>query len=164
MALVERVARLLEQNEVQYQVLPHREAFTAQEVAQATHVAGRQFAKVVVLREARESYVMAVLPASQHLDLDRMRHQTGRQGLLFADEAEIVKLFPDCEPGAMPPFGRIYGLPMYLDGCFWKEEEFYFQAGNHREVVRVRFKDYERLARPIAGNFCLHEALVGAKG
>jgi Ala-tRNA(Pro) deacylase len=159
MALVERVERYLVRNDVPYRLIPHREAFTAQEVAQSTHVAGRQLAKVVVIREGKSIYFMAVLPASCHVDFGVLRRNTGRQEMTLASEDEVRKLFPDCEAGAMPPFGNLYGLSMYLDHCFWEREEIFFQAGNHHEVVQMRFQDYLPLARPLAGSFCLHERL-----
>jgi Ala-tRNA(Pro) deacylase len=157
MPCIERIRQLLDDKRIDYQVIPHREAFTSQEVAQATHVPGRRVAKVVVLREARGSFVMAVLPASEHLDLSVFRHMTGRQGVSMAGEVELTRLFPDCELGAMPPFGKLYQLPTYVDACFWNSEDFYFQAGNHHEVLRMRFADYERIAGPFAGQFHLHE-------
>ncbi len=162
MAINERVSRLLEQNRIEYEILPHREAFTAQEVAQTTHVSGRALAKVVVVREPAGAYLMAVLPASCHLDLNLLEQMTGHRGSVLATEDELKRLFPDCELGAMPPFGRLYGMPMYLDHCFWKASEFFFQAGNHHEVVRMDFEDYVQLARPLAGEFCLHGSKVGA--
>jgi Ala-tRNA(Pro) deacylase len=159
MALVERVQRYLDRNDMPFKVIPHREAFTAQEVAESTHVAGRQLAKVVVIREGAAIFFMAVLPASCHVDFGVLRRVTGRQELTLATEEEARKLFPDCEMGAMPPFGSLYGIPMYLDRCFWEREEIFFQAGNHHEVVQMRFHDYLPLARPLAGEFCLHEKL-----
>ncbi len=158
MACVERVKRLLEQNQVSYEVIPHREAFTSQEVAETSHVPGRRLAKVVVLREAKGAYLMAVLPAREHIDLPHLQRESGRPGVAMAAEDEIQRLFPDCEVGAMPPFGNLYQLPMYLDACFRGEEDFYFQAGNHHEVVKLKFKDFERLVQPLAGESHLHEA------
>ena len=88
---------------------------------------------------------------------------TGRRQLVLASEGEIRELFPDCEVGAMPPFGNLYQLPMYLDACFRGEEDFYFQAGNHHEVVKLKFTDFERLVQPLAGESHLHEARKAAR-
>jgi Ala-tRNA(Pro) deacylase len=163
MPCIERVKRLLDQNQIRYDVIPHREAFTSQEVAQTTHVPGRRVAKVVILREAEGSFIMVVIPASEHLDLSVFRHMTGRQGVTMAGEDDLKRLFPDCELGAMPPFGPLYGLPAYVDACFWDEADFYFQAGNHHEVVRIPFVEYERVAGPFAGEFHLHEVMKAAR-
>lgn len=162
MPCIERVRRLLDEHRIQYEILPHREAFTSQEVAQSIHLPGRRLAKVIVLREAAGSTLMVVLPASEHLDLSVFRHMTGRQGVSMASEEELKRLFPDCELGAMPPFGNLYGLTTYVDACFWDERDFWFQAGNHHEVVRMKFRDYERVAGPFAGEYHLHEVLKPA--
>jgi Ala-tRNA(Pro) deacylase len=162
MSCIERVRVLLDEHQLGYEVIPHRVAFTSQEVAQTAHVPGRRVAKVVILREAAGSFIMAVLPASEHLDLAVFRHMTGRRGVTMASEEEIQGLFPDCEVGAMPPFGKLYGLPAYVDACFWDEGDFYFQAGNHHEVVRMAFADYERVAGPFAGEYHLHEVVKHA--
>jgi len=158
MACVERVKRLLEQNQVSYQVVPHREAFTSQEVAETSHVPGRRLAKVVLLRDTKGAHLMAVIPAQEHIDLPLLQRASGRPGVAMAAEDEIKRLFPDCEVGAMPPFGNLYQLPTYLDACFRGEEDFYFQAGNHHEVVKLKFRDFERLIQPLAGESHLHEA------
>lgn len=156
MALTERVRRLLEREQVAYEVVPHREAFTAQEVAQASHVPGRQLAKALLVREGFGSYLMVVLPASCRLDLHALEEVTGRRKLALATEDELRQVFPDCEVGAMPPFGGLYGLPVYLDACFAKADRIVFQAGNHHEVARMQYRDYERLAGPVEVESCLH--------
>ncbi len=156
MALNERVRRVLEEQGVAYSVLPHREVFTAQEVAAASHVPGRELAKVLLLREEPARYLMLVLPAPCKVDLAAVRAASGMRKLALASETEMQTLFPDCETGAMPPFGNLYGLPVYVDACFSTTEPFYFQAGNHHEVVRMAYGEYERLVKPVAGEFCLH--------
>lgn len=162
MAVNSRLQSLLIRERVEYEVIPHREVYTAQEVAQATHVRGRQLAKVVLVRADHGRYLMAVLPASEHADLDLLAHIAGHKHLTLATEGEIRKVFPDCEPGAMPPFGSLYGLPVYLDACLAREEDITFQAGNHHEVVRIPFAVYERLAGPFARVACLHRAGAAA--
>lgn len=159
MALVSRLARLFEERRVPYQVIPHREAFTAEAVAQVSHVARRHVAKAVVIRTGVSDYLMCVLPASEHLDLETVRRVTGRHVIEFAAEGELKRLFPDCELGAMPPFGGLYGMPACLDACFFRELEgdLYFQGGNHHEIVRIAFEDYRRSAGPFVHEACLHE-------
>jgi Ala-tRNA(Pro) deacylase len=154
--LVERAKRLLETGGVLYETLPHREAHTAQGVAAAVHVSGWLLAKVVVVRAPGEGPVMVVLPASCRLDPGALARVLGKRGVTLLPEDEVERLFPDCETGAMPPFGQLYGLPVLVDACFPKAGEFAFQAGNHHEVVRVRYADYERLVRPLVAEFCRH--------
>ncbi len=152
----DRLLKLLDDRQVWYEVLPHQQAFTAQDVAHATHVSGKRLAKVVVVREGLRSFFLCVLPAHDHLDFTILKRKTGRKDLGLASEDELARLFPDCDPGTTPPFGGLYGLPVYLDACFRGEDDIYFQAGNHHEVLRMRTVDYERVAGPAAGVFCMH--------
>jgi Ala-tRNA(Pro) deacylase len=154
--LVERVLRLLETGGVAFETLPHREAYTAQGVAAAAHVSGWMLAKVLIVRAPGEGPVMVALPASCRLDLATLARVLGRQSVSLVAESEMKDLFPDCEAGAMPPFGQLYGMPVWVDACFPKAGEFAFQAGNHHEVVRMRYAEYERLARPVVAEFCRH--------
>jgi Ala-tRNA(Pro) deacylase len=154
--LVERVARLLESGGVAFETLPHREAYTAQGVAAATHVSGWMLAKVLVVRPPGEGPVMVVLPASCRLDLAALARILGKPGVSLVAESEMKDLFPDCETGAMPPFGQPYGLPVWVDAHFSKAGDITFQAGNHHEIVRMKYADYERLARPVVAEFCRH--------
>jgi Ala-tRNA(Pro) deacylase len=154
--LVERAKRLLETSGVAYETLPHREAYTAQGVAAAAHVSGWLLAKVLVVRAPGETPVMVVLPASCRLDLVALAHVLGKPSVTLLSETELDALFPDCEEGAMPPFGQLYDLPVWVDACFPKAAEFAFQAGNHHEVVRIRYADYDRLTRPVVAEFCRH--------
>lgn len=158
MAICERLRNRLTEDGTPYEVLTHREVFTAQEVAQSAHVPGRELAKVVVLRDADGAHLLAVIPASKRLDLDRAHRVTGRSGLAFASEDDMKRLFPDCQVGAMPPFGKLYGLPMFVDPCLLEDHTIYFQAGNHCEVVGMPREDFEHLERPFFSTGCLHPA------
>ncbi|MBI4591526.1 MAG: YbaK/EbsC family protein [Candidatus Rokubacteria bacterium] len=157
MALNDRLQRFLDQQGIAYQTLAHRQVFTAQEVAATTHVPGRQLAKVVVVRGDGGGYLMVVLPAACRIDLTALRTVTGKRKLSLAPEGEFGRLFPDCDVGAMPPFGNLYDMPVYIDACFPRAKEIFFQAGNHREVVQLSYADYARLVAPTVGEFCLHE-------
>ncbi len=159
MACKDRLLRLLDEKLVWYEVLPHREAFTAQDVAHVAHVSGKRLAKVVVVREGLRDFFLCVLPAPAHLDFAIFKRATGRRDLGLASEEEMARLFPDCDSGAMPPFGQLYRLSVYLDACFRERDDFYFQAGNHHEVVRMRTADYERVAGPPTAVFCMHGSL-----
>lgn len=154
--LVERARRLLETGGAAYETLPHREAYTAQGVASAVHVSGWQLAKVLVARAPGHQPVMVALPASCRLDLAALARVLDEPSMELVPEEEIQELFPDCETGAMPPFGDLYGMPVYVDKCFPKAGDFAFQAGNHREIVRMSYAEYERLARPSVADFCRH--------
>jgi Ala-tRNA(Pro) deacylase len=154
--LAERARRLLETGGAAYETLPHREAYTAQGVASAVHVSGWQLAKVLVVRAPGDEPVMVVLPASCRLDLSALARALDQPSMALVPEEEIDELFPDCEVGAMPPFGHLYGMPVYVDKCFPKAGDFAFQAGNHHEIVRMSYAEYERLARPFVADFCRH--------
>lgn len=153
--LVERARRLLETGGAAYETLPHREAFTAQGVAAATHVSGWQLAKVLIARADDDAPVMVVLPAACRLDTAALGRLLGGKVSLVTEQ-EMESLFPDCETGAMPPFGQLYGMRTYVDRCLAKSGEFAFQAGNHHEVIRMDYAAYERLARPVVAGVCLH--------
>lgn len=164
MAIVAALQKLLDEEKVPYEVLPHREAFTAQKVAQETHVPGRLLAKAVIVRESDNAYYMAVVTAPEHVDLQLIHHVTGHPKGRLATEVELLELFPDCEVGAMPPIGRLWKLPTYIDAVFRGHRDIYFQGGNHREVVRMRWYDFERIAGPFAGEFMLHREVARSAG
>jgi Ala-tRNA(Pro) deacylase len=156
MPMTERLHQFLQREQAAYRTVPHQEAYTAQAVATATHVGGRQIAKVVVARDKSGHYLMLVLPGSCRADLAALRDIAGTGKLTLASETEVAALFPDTEVGAEPPFGGLWDLPVYVDRCFARHGEVFFKAGNHHEVVAMPYEAYERLARPVVGEFCLH--------
>jgi Ala-tRNA(Pro) deacylase len=162
MAIGERLRQLLGSEFVKYHVVAHRAEFDAQRAAASAHLPGREVAKVVVLRDAGGEFLMVVVPSLARLDLGEVSRATGYQGLQLATEREFGPLFPDCEVGAMPPFGILYGLPTYVDGCFRSAPEIYFPGGTHHELVGMRFEDYEAIARPIVGQWCFHRRVRAA--
>jgi Ala-tRNA(Pro) deacylase len=151
-----RVMTLLEQEQLDYATMTHAEACTAREVATASRVPAREVAKAVVVRDGRGRDLMAVVPASCRLDLEALSRASGRRGLTLATEDEVARLFPDCEPGALPPFGNLYDLPTFVDVCLFEAPDIFFAAGSRREVVGMRVEDYVWAARPMLGRFCLH--------
>jgi Ala-tRNA(Pro) deacylase len=151
-----RVQGFLEGSQIPYEVLAHSLAFTAQGVAHASHVSGWQMAKVVVVRPFSGPPLMAVLPASCRLDLKHFEEISGFRDLTLVPEMEMHDVFPDCETGAMPPFGNLYGMPVFVDTHLAREREMVFQAGNHRESVRLRWTDFERAVHPTVADFCTH--------
>jgi Ala-tRNA(Pro) deacylase len=150
----ERLKTLFRKERVSFKVFPHSEVFTAPELAASIHATGRRVAKVVMVL-ADERYVMAVLPSHRQLDLDGFARLIGSRRVSLATEAELGKLFPDCELGAMPPFGNLYGFRVYVDTSLTREPAIYFQAGSHHEVLEMRYADFERLVRPETGDFAL---------
>jgi Ala-tRNA(Pro) deacylase len=164
MPLSKRVRQLLHQEGVDYKVLSHEEAFSSQEVAAESNVSGWKLAKVLVMRRGDGTYCMIVLPAPAHLALARYRKEMEDSDADLASELELRHLFPDCELGAMPPFGSLYGMTVSVDMCLAHGGDFFFQAGNHHQIVRMRYEDFDRLVRPSLGSYCIrhHEILVEA--
>jgi Ala-tRNA(Pro) deacylase len=167
MSVNPRLKELLDRRGTRHEVVPHRETITAHQAAQTTHVSGQHVAKAVVMRDAMGSDFMLVVPSSFHVDDKVVHHVTGRAGVRLEDEAALTRLFPDCELGAMPPFGALYGLSMFVDPCLLEDEdgdEIWFQAGNHHELVRMSVADYARIAQPFHASACLHREPVGSVG
>ncbi len=152
MLILTKLREYLDKQKVSYEVLEHRQAFTAQEVAEAQHVHGAELAKVVMLRSGAQ-FIMAVLPAPQRVDLDRARAATGKADLVLATEAEFEGLFPQCEAGAMPPFGNLYGLSVFVDQTLTRDETIVFNAGTHTQTVKMKYADFARLVQPKACSF-----------
>jgi len=142
----------LDHERVHYDVLPHPEAFRALAIAQTLHTPEKQMAKVVIVK-VDERFVMTVLPASWNLDLHRLRTVFATHSVRLATENEITGLFPDCELGAMPPFGNLYGLPVYVDQSLAEDEEIVFQAGTHSDAIRMRYWDFSALVFPVVAEF-----------
>jgi Ala-tRNA(Pro) deacylase len=162
MPICERLSQFLAGEFAAYQVISHRPVFGAQRVAATTQLPGRDVAKVLVVQDARGEPMMVVIPSQARLDLDEVARATGRHGLRLAKEREFAPLFPDCEVGAMPPFGNLYGMPTYMDACFRDEPAIFFSGGTHRELVGMRVEDYEAVAHPVVGRWCFHRRLKAA--
>lgn len=157
-----RVKTLLDEEELEYEAAKHAEAFTARGVAAASRLSSREVAKAVLVRDGGGRFLMAVVPASCRLDLEALARASCHRGLTLATEEEIAGLFPDCEPGALPPFGNLYDIPTFLDACVCDVPEIHFSAGSRREVVGMPISDYLWAARPMLGQFCLHGGAASA--
>jgi Ala-tRNA(Pro) deacylase len=142
-----KLREFLNENQVPHQVIKHPQAFTASKVAGAAHIPGKEMAKTVVV-DLDGQHVLAVVPAHHKVDLERLRLATESYFADLCQEWEFVRDFPDCEPGAMPPFGNLYGLEVYVEPHLAEDAEIAFNAGNHTEVVRMAYQDFERLAHP----------------
>jgi Ala-tRNA(Pro) deacylase len=159
MAIPQSIERFLDDQHVPYSVLHHRPAYTAQQEAAVTHVPGRQWAKTVACL-ADDRPILAVVPASSLVDVDRLREVTGASEIRLASEREFEGMFPDCETGAMPPLGPLYGQPVFVDRSLAAAEEIVFDAGSHSEAIKVRYEDFARVVRPTVGDF---ERTAGAQ-
>jgi len=142
-----KLKQFLDDNDVRYVVTTHSLAYTAQEVAASAHVSGRDFAKTVIVKIDGD-WAMAVLPANRKVDIQELREITGGDRVKLAAEDEFRDVFPDCEPGAMPPFGNLYGMDVFVAPSLADEEEIAFNAGSHTEIIKMSFGDFERLVKP----------------
>jgi Ala-tRNA(Pro) deacylase len=152
MAILPSLQRLLDGHRVPYEVHSHRRAMTAAELASADHVPPSEVAKTVVLR-AGERFLLAVMPATRHLDLERLRALASDPDLRLATEAEFASVFAACELGAIPPIGALWGVPVWVDDSLGREAETVFSAGNHHEAVHVAYRDFVRIANATFGEF-----------
>jgi len=144
---VKKLKAYLDGTNVKYLTIIHSSAFTSQDIAASAHVSGKEFAKTVMIKVNGEM-AMAVLPASYHIDFDSLREIFGTKNVTLATEPEFKDLFPDCELGAMPPFGNLYNMAVYVADTLTKNKEIAFNAGSHTELIRLSFADYERLVKP----------------
>ncbi len=142
----------LDQHHIRYVVISHSKAFTAQGIAALAHISGKELAKTVILK-LDGSLAMAVLPASYQVDLGAIKKATGVRVAELASEKEFAQHFPDCETGAMPPFGNLYGIPVYVDETLAEDEEIAFNAGSHYELIRLSYRDFEDLVKPLVMDF-----------
>lgn len=142
-----KLKEFLEATRVKYSVLTHSTAYTAQEIASLAHIRGQELAKTVIVK-VDGRMAMAVLPASRQVDLSLLRGYARARTASLAAEEEFRDLFPGCETGAMPPFGNLYDLPVFVDESLSKDKEIAFNAGTHRELIRLSYEDFDRLVQP----------------
>lgn len=142
-----KLTEFLDRQGAKYITMAHSPAYTAQEVAAAAHVPGKEMAKTVVAKLDGKP-ALVVLPANEKVDLEQVRATTGAREVELATEQEFAGLFPECEVGAMPPFGNLYGLETYVTPSLAADEEIAFNAGSHTELIRMPYRDYERAVHP----------------
>jgi Ala-tRNA(Pro) deacylase len=145
--LVEALRQVLDTNRIKYVVISHSPAHTAQEIAASAHIPGRAMAKTVIVK-LDGKLAMAVLPASEMVDLELLADAALAQKAELAEEEEFEDRFPDCHLGAMPPFGNLYGMDVYVADSLAEDDEIAFNAGSHTELVRMAYPDYARLVKP----------------
>jgi Ala-tRNA(Pro) deacylase len=154
---IKQLAEFLDSHHIKYTTISHSRAYTAQGIAALTHTPGEEMAKTVIVK-IDDNLGMAVLPASCHVDLAMLRAETGARTIRLATEAEFMDQFPGCETGAMPPFGNLYGMRVFVDKSLTKDKEIAFNAGSHRELMRLAYDDFARLVQPTILRFALPRA------
>jgi Ala-tRNA(Pro) deacylase len=149
-----QLKKFLDSHKVKYMTMTHSTAFTAQEIASLMHIRGEEFAKAVIVR-IDGAMVMAVLPASYHVDLLLLKAAAKGEKIVLASETEFRDRFPECETGAMPPFGQLYGMPVFVDESLTRDQEITFNAGTHQELIRLSYADFARLVQPKVAKFSM---------
>jgi Ala-tRNA(Pro) deacylase len=155
-----RLRNFLDRERVKYVTIAHSPAYAACEIARSAHIEGRNFAKTVIINMDGR-LAMAVLPASEKLDLARLKQALGAKHVRLALEPEFDRLFPGCEPGAMPPFGNLYGMEVFVAKSLTADDQIAFNAGSHAELVRMAYQDFERLVRPIVASLSVESLPAG---
>jgi Ala-tRNA(Pro) deacylase len=149
-----RIVDFLDSHNVQYATVVHPEVYSAHQVASAAHIPVREVAKTVMIKVDGD-LAMAVLPASRDVDLEVLEAVLDADRVRLAGESEFRRRFPDCETGAMPPFGNLYGMNVYVDESLTKDDQIVFEAGSHHEAIRLAFADFARLVRPTILRFSM---------
>lgn len=144
---VKTLKQFLDKEKIKYVSLIHSTAYTAQEVAASAHIPGKELAKTVIVQLDGET-AMAVLPANRKIVLQDLREITGAEQVKLVPEEEFKKRFPDCEVGAMPPFGNLYGMEVYAAAALANNADIAFNAGSHTEIIKLAYRDFERLVQP----------------
>jgi Ala-tRNA(Pro) deacylase len=144
---VKKLKDFLDNQKIKYVAITHSPAYTAQEIAASAHIRGKELAKTVVVK-IDGKMAMAVLPASYRVDFDLLKKAAGASTVELASEKEFKDLFPECEVGAMPPFGNLYGMEVFVADSLAEDEEIAFNAGSHTELIKLTYKDFERVVKP----------------
>lgn len=147
-----RLKEFLDKNKVKYVSILHSTAYTASEIAASAHVKGRILAKTVIVKLDGEM-AMAVLPSKYHVNLERLRVASAAGSVVLAAEEEFSRKFPGCEEGAMPPFGNLYGMPVYVDASLAEDVEIAFNACSHTELIQLAYKDFQARVKPTVAAF-----------
>jgi len=152
----QKLKKMLDQHSIKYIGINHSPAYTARETAASTFVPRREFAKTIIIDMDGEK-VMAVLSASRHVDLEALRKLAHANQVRLATEDEFRELFPDCEVGAMPPFGSLYDTRVFADAMVTEVDDLCFNAGSHEQIIRMDCSDFMKLERPVVGTFAIKE-------
>jgi Ala-tRNA(Pro) deacylase len=154
--ILKKLVEFLDTNHIKYVNVTHSTAFTAQDVAQSAHIPGKEMAKAVVVW-MDGAMAMAVLPASSMIDFNKFKDVSGSKSVELASESEFKDRFPECEIGAMPPFGNLFNIRVIADASLSEDREISFNAGTHHEMIRLPYKDFEQLVKPTMGSFAVQK-------
>lgn len=143
----QRLKYYLDQHHADYQVIPHEMAFTAIDIARSAHIPSKQMAKTVIVR-IKGAPAMVVVPAAYQVKLPLLQEVFDTRDVELVEETQLSHLFPDCEVGAMPPFGNLYLIPVYVAESLSNQEEIVFNAGSHGELIKMTYKGFEALVQP----------------
>ena len=144
---IKKLKDYLDQNNIKYVVIIHSAAYTALEIAASAHVPGKDLAKTVMVK-IDNRMTMIVLPSAYKIDFDLLKTATNAKTIELASEEEFIDMFPDCDVGAMPPFGNLYKMEVFVAESLTKDEEIAFSAGSHTELIKMAYKDYAKLVQP----------------
>jgi Ala-tRNA(Pro) deacylase len=144
---VKRLKAFLDSHVVEYEIIPHPTAYTSAALGAVTHTPGKEIAKTVMVT-IDGVLAMVVVPGSKHVNLRALKSALGASEVSISAEEEFAHVFPDCEVGAMPPFGNLYGLSVYVDEVLTHDSEIAFNAGTHRELMRLKYEDFAQLTQP----------------
>ncbi len=144
---IKKIKDFLDSKKIKYVTISHSTAYTANEIAASAHIPGKELAKTVMVK-VDGKMTMAVLPASYKVDFDLLHKASGAGKVELASEQDFEDKFPGCEIGAMPPFGNLYGMEVFVDKSLCEDEEIAFNAGSHTELIRLSYKDFESLVKP----------------
>ncbi len=151
---VQRLKSFLDREGVKYVTIRHSPAFTAQEIAASAHIPGKQVAKTVMIKRDG-GLAMAVLPAPDKIEFMLLKGALGTDDVELATEDEFKRMFPECEVGAMPPFGNLYDMDVFVDARLAEDEQIAFNAGTHTELIQMSYSDFARLVEPVVLHFSL---------
>jgi Ala-tRNA(Pro) deacylase len=149
---LKKLGEFFDAHHITFKTIRHTQAFTAQEIAASAHIPGRELAKTVMVK-IDGTMTMVVLPASYRVDFELLKSATGAREVRLATEKEFQDMFPECEIGAMPPFGNLYGMEVYVAESLAKDGEIAFNGGTHTELVKISYKDFEIHVRPKLARF-----------
>jgi len=156
MTISKRLKDYLKSNKVKFKTLKHKAVYTAQEIAGAQHVPGKEFIKTIMVKLNGNKFFMMAMPASCKIDFKKLKSASGAKTVELAKEAEFKSLFPDCDIGAMPPFGNLYDIPVVVDKTVEEDEKIVFNAGNHKETIMMKYSDFKKLVKPKVASFSVH--------
>ena len=152
--MLHRSIEILRTNNVPYEEITHSPAYTSEQTAHAAHISGKRITKSVII-EIDGEMAIAVLHVDEHVDLTRLRDLTGAKEVRLVSEQEFLERFPDCEMGAIPPFGNLYDMPVFVSSQVDHEESLIFNPGSHTELVRIPYSDFKRIAQPAVLDFAV---------